>query len=329
MTRSSVRRAGLVAVLLAVLVAACGSGGGSTVTGSAPPPTATAAAPADSTSAGSTPAQGTSAPGAPTTLPGLTAILEQYREDEILNLLQVKATNRSPSSVDVLDLRLDWAGVTGNDPLARGVLVSPGQRVDIPINAGRAVCSDPPGADEQPPAAPAAAVGHVSIDGGPPEVISIPITDSGKILPKIFPLSCRDQRVQWAAKVTFGTTWTRTTTSDGAPAVSGTVEMRRNHSTEPITLVRLNGSVLLRLVDLSPSTPAAVLEAGQDSLTVPILIEQSGRCEAHALAESKKTYLIVLDVGIGDEPPIGDEVAFDMPSRVVLGKMINDSCGVG
>ena len=329
MTRSSVRGSGLVAVLLAVLVAACGSGGGPTVTGSAPPSTATAAAPADSTSAGSTPAQGTSAPGAPTTLPGLTAILEQYREDEILNLLQVKATNRSTSSVDVLDLRLDWAGVTGNDPLARGVLVSPGQRVDIPINAGRAVCSDPPGADEHPPAAPAAAVGHVSIDGGPPEVISIPITDSGKILPKIFPLSCRDQRVQWAAKVSFGTTWTRTTTSDGAPAVSGTVEMRRNHSTEPITLVRLNGSVLLRLVDLSPSTPAAVLEAGQDSLTVPILIQQSGRCEAHALAESKKTYLIVLDVDIGDEPPIGDEVAFDMPSRVVLGKMINDSCGVG
>ena len=230
--------------------------------------------------------------------------------------------------MDVLDLRLDWAGVTGNEPLARGVLVSPGQRVDIPINAGRAVCSDPPGADEQPPAAPAVAVGHASIDGGPPELISIPITDSGKILPKIFPLSCRDQRVQWAAKVSFGTTWTRTTTSDGSPAVSGTVEMRRNHSTEPITLVRLNGSVLLRLVDLSPSNPVAVLEAGQDALTVPILIEQSGRCEAHALAESKKTYLIVLDVGIGDEPPIGDEVAFDIPSRVVLGKMINDSCGV-
>ena len=111
-------------------------------------------------------------------------------------------------------------------------------------------------------------------------------------------------------------------------AVSGTVEMRRNHSAEPISLIRLNGSVLLRLVDLSPSTPVAVLEAGQDALTVPILIEQSGRCEAHALAESKKTYLIVLDVGIGDEPPIGDEVAFDTTSRVVLGKMINDSCGV-
>ena len=321
-------RLGALAGLLSLVAVACGTGGpersGSPTTAVGEAASVTVAASADSA-----PAKDTTTSVAPTVVPGLTAILEQYREDEILNLLQVKATNRSTSSVDVLDLRLDWAGITGNDPLARGVLVSPGQRVDIPINAGRAACSDPPGADEQPPPGPATAVGHASIDGGPPVPISIPITDSGKILPKVFPLSCRDQRVQWAAKVSFGTTWTRTTTSDGAPAVQGTVEMRRNHSTAPITLVRLNGSVLLRLVDLSPSTPAAVLEAGEDSLTVPILIEQSGRCEAHALAESKKTYLIVLDVGIGDEPPIGDEVAFDIPSRVVLGKMINDSCGVG
>ena len=54
----------------------------------------------------------------------------------------------------------------------------------------------------------------------------------------------------------------------------------------------------------------------------------SRRGEAHALAESKKTYLIVLDVAIGDEPSIGDEVAFDLPTRVLLGKMINESCGV-
>jgi hypothetical protein len=326
MTRSAV---GVLILVASGIVAACGSGGGARSGSTAPPTEAAGTSTTVAASTDSAPDGPATTSVSPTAIAGLTAILEQYREDEILNLLQVKASNRSTSSVDVLDLRLDWAGITGNDPVARGVLVSPGQRVDIPINAGRAVCSDPPGADEQPPPTPAAAVGHASIDGGPPVLISIPITDSGKILPKIFPLSCRDQRVQWAAKVSFGTTWTRTTTSDGAPAVRGTVEMQRNHSTEPITLVRLNGSVLLRLVDLSPSSPAAVLDAGQDSLTVPILIEQSGRCESHALAESKKTYLIVLDVGIGDEPPIGDEVAFDIPSRVVLGKMINDSCGVG
>jgi hypothetical protein len=260
-------------------------------------------------------------------VPGLTGILQQYREDEILNLMQVKTTNGSAFSIDVLDLRLDWAGITGNEPLARGILVSPGQRVDIKVNAGRAVCSDPPGADEQLPPGPVSAVGHVSIDHGPPVLISIPVTDPVKILPKIFPQSCRDQRVQWAAKISFGTTWTRTTTDDGAPAARGSVEIRRNHSSEPITLVRLNGSVLLRLIDLTPSQPVAVLEAGEDGLSIPILIEQSGRCEAHALAESKKTYLIVFEVAIGDEPSIGDEVAFDMPTRVLLGKMINDSCG--
>ena len=114
----------------------------------------------------------------------------------------------------------------------------------------------------------------------------------------------------------------------GRPRFRGSVEIRRNHSTEPITLVQLNGSVLLDLLDLSPSEPVAVLEAGQDALSVPILIKQSGRCQPHELAESKKTYLIVLGVAIGDEPTIGDEVAFDLPTRVLLGKMINESCGV-
>jgi hypothetical protein len=315
------RRAALVGLagLLSFVGAACGAGGRDrSAAGTSTGPTESTTAALASSSASAHPAQ----------VPGLTAILEQYREDEILNLLQVKATNRSSSSVDVLDLRLDWPGITDNEPLARGVLVSPGQRVDIPVNAGRSVCSDPPGADEQPPPDAPFAVGQASIDGGPPVEISIPITDSGRILPRIFPLSCRDQRVQWAAKVSFGTTWTPTTTSDGAPAVAGTIEMRRNHSTEPISIKHLNGSVLLRLLDPTPSDPVAVLEAGEDALSVPIVIVQSGRCEAHALAESKKTYLIVLDVAIGHEPSIGDEIAFDIPTRVLLGRMINESCGV-
>ena len=325
MTRLS---AGVLAALLAVLVVACGSGGAESG-GPERAPTVVESTPGVAASPESAPTDQPPTSDPPVTVPGLTGILEQYREDEILNLMQVKATNRSSSSVDILDLRLDWPGITGNEPLSRGVLLPPGQRFDIPINAGRAVCSDPPGADERPPPGRVLALGRASIDGGAPVQIAIPIVDSGKILPKFFPLSCRDQRVQWAAKVSFGTTWTNTTTKDGAPAVRGSVEMRRNHSTEPITLVQLNGSVLLNLVDLSPSEPVAVLEAGRDALSIPILVKQSGRCEPHELAESKKTFLIVLGVAIGDEPPIGDEVAFDIPTRVLLGKMINESCGVG
>ena len=267
---------------------------------------------------------------APTAIPGLTAILEQYREDEILNLLQVKASNRSTSSVDVLDLRLDWAGITGNDPLARGrprVARPTGRHPDQRRAGGLQRSTRRRRAAA---AAPAVAVGHASIDGGPPVLISIPITDSGKILPEDLPAELsRSAGAVGRRGVLRHDVDPHHDERRGAGGREARWRCGATTAPTPITLVRLNGSVLLRLVGLSPSTPAAVLEAGQDSLTVPILIEQSGRCEAHALAESKKTYLIVLDVGIGDEPPIGDEVAFDIPSRVVLGKMINDSCGVG
>ena len=152
--------AGVLAALFAVLVVACGSGG-SESGGSERAPTVVESASSVAGSAESAPTDQPTPSDPAVTVPGLTGILEQYREDEILNLMQVKATNRSRSSVDILDLRLDWPGITGNKPLARRVLLPPGQRFDIPINAGRAVCSDPPGADEQPPPGRVLALGRL------------------------------------------------------------------------------------------------------------------------------------------------------------------------
>ena len=52
------------------------------------------------------------APGeTPLEVPGITAILEQYREDEIQGLISVKTTNRSASTLEFLDLRLEWPGI--------------------------------------------------------------------------------------------------------------------------------------------------------------------------------------------------------------------------
>ncbi len=53
-------------------------------------------------------------------------------------------------------------------------------------------------------------------------------------------------------------------------------------------MTRINGSVLLRINAVTPADPVAVLEPGGDPATIPILVEESGNCAAHALAESKK-----------------------------------------
>ncbi len=228
----------------------------------------------------------------------------------------------------MLDLRLDWAGITGNEPLARGVPAG-ARHGSTSRRAGRAVCSDPPDADEQPPAAPA--------DGGRPRVDrrwsagadrhpdhrrrEDPAEASGRARARISacsgPPSCASARRGPDHDARRGAGGAR----DGGDAPQPQRPSRAGDH-------RLNGSVLLRLVDLSPSDPVAVLEAGQDAATIPIRIEQSGSCAAHALAESKKTYIILIDVGIGDDESLAYVIRFDVPAQGLLERDDQRRCGL-
>ena len=261
-------------------------------------------------------------------VPGLTATLEQYREDEIQGLISVKTSNESSSNVEFRDLRLEWPGITNNDPYVRSTTVSPGVSYDIRVVQGDAVCGDPPSADGAPPADAAVAVGNASIDGAEPVLVAMPVEDPQEILPKVYRRSCQDQRLTWAADLRFGDRWTSSTTAAGEPAVLGTIELDRRGSEEPLTITEINGSVLLRISAESPSAPVAVLEPSQGAATVPILIEQSGNCAAHALAESKKTFIIPIGFAVGDDEPTAYVITFDDSTKQLLNGMINESCGL-
>lgn len=263
-----------------------------------------------------------------TRVPGLTATLEQYREDEIGGLISVQATNRSSSVVRFENLRLEWSGLTSEEPYLRSTQISPGATLDLPVRQGDARCGDPPGAGS-PPSGAALAVGDASIDGAPPLLVAIPVDDRRSILPRVFVSSCQDQRLRWAADLRFGASWKASTTTSGRPAVLGTIELRRRESGAALKVTRINGSVLLQINAVSPADPVVVLGPSQDVATIPIEIEESGNCAAHALAESKKTFIIPIGFAIGDDEPISYVITFDDTARTLLTKMINDSCGVG
>jgi hypothetical protein len=260
---------------------------------------------------------------------GLTATLEQYREDEIQGLISVQTTNRSTSTVQFVDLRLAWAGLSDEEPYARTTQLGPGVTFDIRVHQGDAVCGSPPTSAGAPPPGAPVALGHVSVDGGPPELVAVPIEDRRSVLPRVYRTSCEAQRLAWAADLRFGDAWTPTTNAAGHPAVSGTIEVRRNQSDEAIVVTHIDGSVLLRINPVPPSDPVAVLAPDQQTATIPILVEQSGNCSAHALAESKKTFVIPIGVAVGDEDPAADIVTFDTAAKQLLNALINESCGVG
>jgi hypothetical protein len=241
----------------------------------------------------------------------------------------VQTTNRSSSTVQFSDLRLHWPGLAVSEPYVRSTQIAPGVTFDIRVRQGEAVCGDPPRADRAPPADAAIAVGTATVDGAPPVMVAIPIEDERSILPKVFRRSCQEQRLTWAAELRFGDRWTPSTTASGKPAVLGTLELRRHLSDEALTITQINGSVLLRISAVQPSDPVVTLDGGQDTASVPIVIEQSGNCDAHALIESKKTFIIPIGLAIGDEDPLAYVIRFDNPTRQLLNRMINESCGVG
>jgi hypothetical protein len=261
-------------------------------------------------------------------LPGLTATLEQYREDEINGLMSVQTTNRSSSVVELRELRMRWPGISDEAPFDTPTLLAPGVTYDIRVRQGDATCGSPPRTDGAPPPGGAVALASASIDGAAPVAVEIPIDDSRAVLPRVFQHSCQDQRGAWAADLHFGDTWTPSTTPAGKPAVLGTIELRRRDADEALTITRINGSVLLRINAVSPSDPVAVLAPGQDAATIPILIEQSGNCAAHALIESKKSFIIPIGFAVGDDEPFAYIIRFDVPTQRLLFTMINRSCGL-
>lgn len=265
----------------------------------------------------------------PIQIPGVTAILEQYREDEIQGLISVKTTNRSTSTIVFQDLRLVWPGIGAAEPLVRSTQLSPGVQFDVRVQQGAAVCGDPPVTTSSAPTDDAIAVGRATIDGSSPRLVAVPIDDEYAILQRVFARSCQDQRVRWAADLRFGDTWTPSTTASGEPAVLGTIELRRNRSDEELTITEINGSVLLRIGPATPSDPVVTLAPGDDAATIPIRIEQSGNCADHALAESKKTFIIPIDLAIGGAESLAYTIRFDTAAQLILNPMINESCGVG
>ncbi len=272
----------------------------------------------------------TSLPDEPATqLPGLTATLEQYREDEIQGFISVKTTNQSASTVEFNDLRLQWPGIATTDPHMRSTQLAPGVTFDIRVLEGDAVCGDPPQGSASPPADAAVAIGSASIDGAAPVVVAVPVDDEHSILPKVYRRSCQEQRLTWAATLGFGDDWTATTTASGKPALLGSIELRRNESDDPLTVTEINGSVLLRITAASPSDPVFTLAADDAAATIPIVVEQSGNCSPHALIESKKTFIIPIGFAVGDDEPTAYVITFDTPARDVLNQMINESCGLG
>ncbi len=253
---------------------------------------------------------------------GFVAGMAQYREDEARGVMQVELRNVGEVPLLVRSLDVEWAGLEGvtGEP---DYTVHPGVTVALQVAEGRGRCDGDPD--------PASAVVHVegtTPDGGARQ-LDVPVTEHLDVLTRVRDRRCDAQAVTDAVSVGFGGTWTATELG-GRPAVTGTIELDRRDrsSATTIEVLRAQGlGVLLRIDPLDGATGVVGrLGPGVQHLSIPVAITSTGRCDAHALADDKRSaeYLVAVRIGSAEHAVT---TAIDEASRPTVKDVVRRTCG--
>lgn len=251
--------------------------------------------------------------------PQLSARLEQARIDETKRVLSVAVTNRGPTvHIERLQLIAPPFPTLPPVPIATDITTTP--RVDLRVPYGTARCDGRTIPEPEP--------AHALVwlrQGSTTTQIRLPLPHPNTLLRRLVRLDCGKAVVQNAATIHLGDRWTRVRRGDHQ-VLRGTIVMRRKRPGPTITLHDIRGSVILQLKPLgADGTPIAVLSPGQTRLDVPVQFAAT-RCDAHALAESKKTFVFPHWAAVDTLEPQYLEFHPSSALRAHLDALIADTC---
>jgi hypothetical protein len=252
---------------------------------------------------------GCAAPAA-TPAPPLSVSLEQSRDNENRHLLQVVLDNPGPGDVEVVRLQLRGGGFVDVAPTVRGDVLRAGRRIAFPVAYGDADCAR---------TTPARVVlGHR--EGGALREVVLDVPADDPLLPRLRRRECDLEELAAAAGLSFADdAWERT-----GLVATGRAVVRREQGREPVELASLEGTVVFTL---RPQALPVVL-ADQDRLGVPVTVNAS-RCDAHALAESKRSYDFQAAVRLGDGELLTVTVKPGPRGLALLERLLADTCVPG
>lgn len=257
--------------------------------------------------------------------PRVTASLQQYREDEVMGVLQVSVTNTSAAAVRIDHVEVRWPGFAGTPSADPGYELAPGATVDLPVPVVPAQCRRQDASTGSVPSAPGApAQAGIRLADG--TTVSAPLSTSG-VLERIYSADCDQRYVASRVKLDFGSDWVRRGTG-ASSALLGTLVAQRLAGDGILTLVSLDGSVLLSLAFVGDHAESAgqQIAAGEQRATFPVVLRSTARCDGHALGESKKTFIFDAVVDLGDGLGIPYTLSPDAPARAEMQQLIDDAC---
>jgi hypothetical protein len=293
----------VLALCLACTLAACAADedDGLTAVTTAPLPTTTvgAVATAPSTSTSVAAATTTSTTTTTTTTAASAAALVatplQYRDDVVADRMQLQLSNGLAEPLAVAALQFVWAGFSS--PVTEHTLtISPGQRVDLPVPLSPAVCTID-GTTVAPP--PSLADAHVVLTLQNGSTRTAAVADDRGVLDGIHGSACEAQMIRQQAPIEFADL--RETIIDDRPITVGVLRVQRGAATGPITVLSAGGTIPFTLE--FPAAPAggplAELPASSTVIEIEVRFAE-GRCDAHAVAETKQPFRFVFQLDLGD-----------------------------
>jgi hypothetical protein len=228
----------------------------------------------------------------------LSFAIERDRAFDVVQRFRLSFTNTGPDSVVIThaELRGDLFEPAGPDD--RVTTVPPDRTISMPLRYGTAACADD--------ASHALSLGYEV--GG--RSLTAALGDASAAILRLHAAACADQSIRDAVDISFGHDWH----AEGADAVGTNVLDPRRGADVQLVAVSTQIVFVTRVSTPMPAT---------DDVEVVATV---GRCDAHALTESKKTFTFVLDFTIDGGEPVRTEVrAPEGPVLVAMNEAI-DAC---
>jgi hypothetical protein len=224
---------------------------------------------------------GTTPPGATVDAHELDASVTQNRFAEGTRDLLAGVTNDTGRELRISSATIRWPGLDFPTVAIADPVIPAGQTAAFTIEYGAAHCDV---AEPGPPSL-------VAVVDGTTMTLPVRVEDPG-LLRRLRDKACARVALDAVASVTLRLA-PRTTVAGGTEVLPGRVLVRRRaDATGTVTVDDLGGSVLFAVVarDGRRALPAR-LRAHQTELSVPVLIESAGRCDAHSRSQSSQTFL--------------------------------------
>ena len=225
----------------------------------------------------------------------LTATPLQYRDDVVADRLQLQLHNGLDEALQIIAIEFQWAGFSSEVADTR-LTISAGQRVDLPVTMREPECQID-GLVVQP--APDVAGAKVLLTLVDSTTRTAVLSDPNDTLIDIHAAGCQEEVIRQQAAITFDDLHLETVA--GRPITVGVLRITRGLARGELTVLSATGTIPFQL-----SFPGGVgvdqllmLPIGNDAAEVEVHFGE-GRCDAHAVAETKQPFRFVLQVDLGD-----------------------------